>query len=370
MEPDCRLPASSALGTITAFPYLVQTRAPAGLPLVRNGIQYLVNTYDKKLQGWRMLPPEVNHYPRAGWWNYSPESADADVTDHWSNPSACAAAYLHRYATLVPANFLKEVTDKAMSEFEAKKETLDGHYYLPFVSPAEALPPEMSASLWPSLQRQAPAAIVTDPAKWTGYGVRPLWAVSGPASPLMEVLSEAVNAQLDFEIDRQDSDGSWQPFWTWGRYEEEWKNARVEWQGQLTVKLLCSLKALSSNRLKPVPSLLTAARFHAARNYFAFARAGPWSSSFFDTILRTAMRQRSCPNSPLTRCPMEVSGPWGEGQRGHGPLPRGPPARFNTSWNCQSATRIRSFRRAWLISCPPMTRITTPGRETPRTRNI
>ena len=32
-------------------------------------------------------------------------------------------------------------------------------------------------------------------------------------------------------------------FWTWGRFDTEWAKAKVEWQGQLTVKLLRSLKA-------------------------------------------------------------------------------------------------------------------------------
>jgi len=62
--------------------------------------------------------------------------------------------------------------------------------------------------VWSALNGIAPKAVVTDPAQWTGYGVRPLWAMSGPGSPLMDSLSEAVNAQLDFEIGQQSADGS------------------------------------------------------------------------------------------------------------------------------------------------------------------
>jgi hypothetical protein len=241
IEPDCRLPSSSVLGVIAAFPYLLQTDAPSDLPLVRKGIRYLLNVYDRDLQGWRMLPPEVNEHPRAGWWNYDPDKAKTDVVDHWSNPSACVVAYLHRYHEIVPDSFLQEVTDKAMSVFVEKQETIEEHDYLPFIELAEALPCEMSKSIWSALTKQAHAAIKTDPAKWTVYGIRPLWAVPSPDSPLMEALAEPVNAHLDFEIDRQDSDGSWHPFWTWGQFDEEWKKAKIEWQGQLTVKLLRSL---------------------------------------------------------------------------------------------------------------------------------
>ncbi|MBL4575082.1 MAG: hypothetical protein JKY51_03155 [Opitutaceae bacterium] len=243
MEPDCRLPGSSALGIITAFPYLLQTNAPANHPLVKNGIQYLMDVYDGSLQGWKMLPPEVNNYPRASWWNYDLKTADKAVIEDWSNPSACVVAYLHRYAEIVPDSFLLEVTEKAVSVFSEKRETIEGHSYLPFIELADALPIETSKTIWSDLKKQAHAAIVTDPAKWTGYGIRPLSAVPTPDSPLIEVMVESVNAHLDFEIDRQHTDGSWHPFWTWGQFDAEWKKAKVEWQGQLTVNLLRSLKA-------------------------------------------------------------------------------------------------------------------------------
>ena len=151
VEPDCRLPDSSVLATSTAFPYLIQTDAPVDHPLVKNGIQYLLRTYDKNLKGWRRLLPEMNNHSRAAWWNYDPKTAETDVIDHWSNPSACAVAYLHRYHELVPDGFLQEVTDKAMSVFAEKKEAIEGHDYLPFIELAEALPFEMSNLLGQSL---------------------------------------------------------------------------------------------------------------------------------------------------------------------------------------------------------------------------
>ena len=243
IEPDCRLPSSSMLGTITAFPYLRQSNAPADHPLVEKGIRYLINTYDKNLKGWRMLPPEANEHPRAMWWNHDPHKADQDVIDHWNNPSACAVSCLHRYSQQVPADLLREVTAKGMAEIEKKRETLEGHDFLTYIELAEELPADLRAPIWAALKQRVTAAIVTDPAKWTGYGIRPLWAVPDPSSPLMEPLAEAVNAHLDFEIDHQDNDGSWHPFWNWGQYEEEWETAKVEWQGQLTVKLLRSFKA-------------------------------------------------------------------------------------------------------------------------------
>ncbi len=243
LEPDCRLPSSSSLGTITAFPYLLKTDAFADHPLVKNGIKYLIDTYDSQLKGWRMLPSEVNDYPRAGWWNYDPVTADKDAVEHWSNPSVCVTAYLHHYYELVPEALLREVTKKAMSLIQDSVRMFQGHDYLPFIELADEIPDPMRTTIWATLKRQACEAIETDPAKWIGYDIRPLWAVPVPSSPLMECLSDSVHAHLDFEIDRQSADGSWHPFWSWGQFEDEWEAAKVEWQGQLTVNLLRSLKA-------------------------------------------------------------------------------------------------------------------------------
>lgn len=241
MEPDCQLPASSVLATITAFPYLIQTCAPADHPLVANGIQYLIDTYSRPLHGWHMLPPEVNNHPRAAWWNYDPNTADAIA--HWGNPSAAVVAYLHRYSQWVPHTFLQEVTNKAMAVFAESLAKNTGHDYLPWIELAEALPRSLAATVWQGLKKQAAAAIVTDPAKWVGYGVRPLWAVPEPGSALFAVLEASVQAHLDFEIDQQQPDGSWHPFWSWGRFDEEWQRAKLAWQGVLTVKVLRSLRA-------------------------------------------------------------------------------------------------------------------------------
>ena len=88
IEPDCRLPASSVLGALTAVPYLSRTKAPADHPLVQGGVRHLLDAYDRPSEAWRMLPPEVNDHPRASWWNYDPETAAGDLAEHWGNPSA------------------------------------------------------------------------------------------------------------------------------------------------------------------------------------------------------------------------------------------------------------------------------------------
>ena len=49
--------------------------------------------------------------------------------------------------------------------------------------------------------------------------------------------------RLDMEIERQSDDGSWEPTWAWGQYEDAWQVARREWQGHLTLQTLLGLRA-------------------------------------------------------------------------------------------------------------------------------
>ena len=79
---------------------------------------------------------------------------------------------------------------------------------------------------------------------WTEYVNKPLKLAPLPSSAFAEVLAEDLRVNLDFEIDRQSSDGSWEPNWSWrGAYPAEWQIARHEWCGELTLKTLRSLRA-------------------------------------------------------------------------------------------------------------------------------
>jgi hypothetical protein len=94
------------------------------------------------------------------------------------------------------------------------------------------------------LRAAAVQAVARDPAAWTGYSAKPLRLAPAPDSPLAECLAREVAANLDWELEQQADDGSWLPNWTWqGRFPEAWELARREWQGELTLRALRSLRA-------------------------------------------------------------------------------------------------------------------------------
>ena len=67
---------------------------------------------------------------------------------------------------------------------------------------------------------------------------------------MADVLSVNVQAHLDYQVENQTAQGTWEPFWTWGKdytdknqYEDAWEQASREWTGHLTVDTLTSLQA-------------------------------------------------------------------------------------------------------------------------------
>lgn len=72
----------------------------------------------------------------------------------------------------------------------------------------------------------------------------PLKLAPTPSSTVASVLSEWIDTNLDWALERQRPDGSWAPNWTWqGNHPEAWKVAHLEWQGILTLERLESFRA-------------------------------------------------------------------------------------------------------------------------------
>jgi hypothetical protein len=86
--------------------------------------------------------------------------------------------------------------------------------------------------------------VSTDPASFGEYVNKALKLAPLPESLFADVLAGPVATTLDYEIEHQQSDGGWDPNWSWqGAYPAEWEIARREWRGELTLKTLRSLRA-------------------------------------------------------------------------------------------------------------------------------
>jgi hypothetical protein len=244
LEPDLRTPASSALATSVAFQVLAEVDAPADHPLVLGGLAYLLASYDPAAERWPIISPEAETAPRAFWW-----AADglADRFGHFAlNPRAELLGVLWRYASPVRVSWLEQLTTTVVTEIEQRTAPLADNDLLCALRLAATpqLPAALRARLDAHLRQAVAAAVITTPARWGDYVLRPLEVAPAPDAPYADLFPEAIQANLDYLIDTQGADGAWTPVWSWAPLDAvAWTKAEREWKGVLTLAALRELDA-------------------------------------------------------------------------------------------------------------------------------
>jgi len=248
LEPDLRTPASSALATGIGLQMLKEIGRPAGHRLVEHAVRYLLNSFDPKDQVWRVVSPEANDYPHAPWWHDENGSLADTFDDFLIIPRAQLVGLLHHFSRDVPARWLEDVTERTVADVETIEALGTGGgddlAYALSLAEEEALPERFRQRLLERLRDAVPRAVSHDPAQWHTYCLRPLKVIHSPTSPVADLIEDAIQADLDYQIERQTPEGTWDPVWTWGdAYPEAWEQARHEWRGHLTLETLTILRA-------------------------------------------------------------------------------------------------------------------------------
>lgn len=244
VEPDIRMPHSSALVTSVAFQVIREISTPASHEMVRSGIAYLKTTFNRDISGWEPVPPQVDDYGRAPWWNYKDIGEGEQISPLVkANPGAEIVGYLHMFDGQGDSGTLSEASEIVLSTFDELPDDIEEHAMMCFIRLAEMAPDRIADRLEEKLRRGVRLVSGKTAEDWQGYGGRPLWLAPTPASLLADELVDPIQNELDFLIDTQTEGGSWQPFWQWGQYEEEEKLAKVEWAGWLTLRNLQALRA-------------------------------------------------------------------------------------------------------------------------------
>jgi hypothetical protein len=253
LEPDIRSQASSVIATSTAFGIMRDVGTPAGHPLVLTGLRYLLLRYQVEQGVWPIVSAAIEDAPHAPWW----DSSQAEVTfgRFQINPRAAVLGHLYHY--LMPHNAqtfgvaaqlaLKEATQK-LREHVAQVETTLGKHDLDCLLTlvtAHNVPASVRLALLPRIEQHAAQGVVTDPAEWGNYAMLPLDLVKTPDALLAPVISaDALQANLDYVIERQLPDGSWPLSWQWSFVDADaWAQAEKDWKGHLAVQTLQTLRA-------------------------------------------------------------------------------------------------------------------------------
>ena len=248
LEPDMRTPSSSALATGIGLRLLVELDIPAAHAMVRAAVEYCLSTCDPAGKVWRAVPHDANDHPHAPWWHDEGGSLARTFDDFRIIPRAGILASVHHYSALVPADWLRDVTEDCVRAIEAQEplgsgggDDLSSAIEL---AEADGLPTDLEARLVTRIRAAVPAVVCRDPQQWASYSAAPLKIVRSPHAVGADLLADALAEHLDYTIDGQTDEGTWEPNWTWGEfYPEVWPQARREWRGEITLATLTMLRA-------------------------------------------------------------------------------------------------------------------------------
>jgi hypothetical protein len=241
LEPDLQVTSSSVLATTVVLQICRELGISSENELVQGAMRYLLDIYDEAAKAWPIIPPNADDAPHAPWWQYDP-----DLSHYLSNPRAEIVGYLLDYADLVPNKLGKSLLAAVLAHLETLNGEIEMHDLLCYLRllATKTLPENERIVLYKQLRPVVESTVSRDAAAWSQYGLKPLVVVPHPSAPFAALLAEAINDNLDYEIEQQAGDGSWEPTWSWGdSYPEAWPHARRAWQGVLTVKTIRTFSA-------------------------------------------------------------------------------------------------------------------------------
>jgi hypothetical protein len=203
-------------------------------------ILYLKRSYDEASMRWPAFPREANAEPHAVWWHFADGEALCEAEKAWGLPSAEILGIMLKHDPDDPR--WERCFGRAIERIEECYPAMEMNEAVCYCRMLRYLEGEREEQVAAKMRGVLDAILEKDASKWASYGAKPLMYVESPNSPLYPSFAELIEANLDWEIDAQGSDGAWAPSWTWYRDEEHWPEAREDWKSLLTAERLVTFK--------------------------------------------------------------------------------------------------------------------------------
>lgn len=237
LEADLRTKHSSVVATTVALQIIDELEA-FDCALAKDAVHYLADSYAD--ENWPLINERCNDAPHAPWWTWDP--APPAPGRFLANPGVEVLSYLITWCAMGKST-REQVWGRTLTHITNNQ--LEMHELLCYLRLYDnpRLPDAARRALLPHLLTQSFQLVRVDPRDWDEYALMPISVVHHPASPLMDFFGDALDANFEYQIERQNADGSWSPAWSWGNaYPEAWRQAEVEIKSMLTLRFLLQLQ--------------------------------------------------------------------------------------------------------------------------------
>lgn len=248
IEPDFKLIKSSPMATSIGLRYLSKLdNSDRAQNMIAKAVEYLETTFDSNRNGWYSVPSIVNNYPHAPWWEFRNDINMTVIDYSWGNPTAELIGYVYKYKKYLNNLDIYSLRNYAITNLNKRTEFNSEHEIISYIHMYNVLDEEFSSQIVDTLKLAVSKLVNINQSEWINYVPTPLKFINLDSKNFFGIECKFIDQNLDYLIDRLEEDGKLLPTWQWDKYLEEWKIAKIEWMGILTLEALLSL--LKFNRI-------------------------------------------------------------------------------------------------------------------------
>ncbi len=231
LEPDIRMPESNVASSDVAIAVLDEIK-DEGLKrdILKKLVSYYEDVFNEDKLSWEIVPPMVDNYPRAVWWNY--ENVDSFS---YGNPNPEIVGFLFRYKQYLKKIDVFEMIERIVGYVQTEfPDNSSQHSIISSLYFYVSMPEEIKKQIKDNLQKAIDKELHTD--NWEEYGLEP-YSIYLITKDFLENRKEI----LDKNIKQKKAiikKGLILPNWQWYQYEEVFNNIKHEWSGLLTYKAI------------------------------------------------------------------------------------------------------------------------------------
>ncbi len=240
LELDFTYQGSTPLSTTHALDIIRRLRIYSNNHVTSEALEYLENSKNYK-DSWSCITKEVNNFPRAVWWEYSPAMKET----YTLNPTAEIIGYFYIFGGGVYRNTTHQMLDTCYSYLKNPDNGTEMHEIISLMKMIRMLPGSAGNRFLRFLRARLNSSLCYDIRKYNTYVFTPLSAFESPDDPLYDIFRNQIEENLDYLVDSQNSDGSWDVTWHWERDEHIFDKQLPYITARITLENIIKLKAFN-----------------------------------------------------------------------------------------------------------------------------
>lgn len=238
LELDFMYPGSTPLSTTHALDILRRLHIYSNNHITTDALEYLEKTKNYK-NGWSCITKEVNEWPRASWWSYSPAMKET----YTLNPTAEIIGYFYLFGGGIYRNTTHEMLDACYSYLKNPDNGNEMHELISLMRMVRMLPSSVGSRFVRFLRPRLNSSLCYDTGKYNTYVFTPLNVFESPDDTMYDIFRNQIEENLDYLVDSQNADGSWSVNWHWDRDEHVFDKQIPLITAHITLENIIKLKS-------------------------------------------------------------------------------------------------------------------------------